>query len=282
MKLSRVGEEGNEKPALIDAEGKVRDLSGEVEDFFPHLMTLELRERLARLDPSSLPVIDNPGRFGPPIARPGHFIAVGLNYADHAREAGVEPPVEPVLFSKAPSSVCGPDDDVIIPVGSQKTDWEVELAFLIGRRAFRVDEAEALHHVFGYMVCNDVSERAWQLEGTGQWIKGKSAPHFSPLGPVLVTSEEVGDPQSLGLWLDVNGKRMQTGSTSTMIFPVAELISYISQLMVLEPGDIVTTGTPPGVGMGMRPQVYLKPGDEIRLGIDKLGEQRQKVVAATA
>jgi len=280
MKLARLGKRGEEKPALIDGEGRARDLSSVVHDFCPRAMTLELREKIAALDPASLPLLEDTGRFGPPLARPGHFIAVGLNYADHAREAGLDLPKEPVLFSKAPSCVCGPNDDVVIPEGSVKTDWEVELAFVIGKRAFNVKEAEALDHVFGYMVCNDVSERTWQIEGTGQWIKGKSAPTFGPLGPVLVTPEEVGDPQALDLWLDVNGERMQTGSTSTMIFPVAELIAYMSRLMVLEPGDVVTTGTPPGVGMGKRPQVYLKPGDEMHLGITRLGEQRQKLVAA--
>jgi 2,4-didehydro-3-deoxy-L-rhamnonate hydrolase len=280
MKLVRYGAKGAEKPGLIDAGGQIRDLSGEVEDFRPELMTFDLTARLARLDPASLPAVSGNSRLGPPVARVGHFVAVGLNYADHAAESNMPIPAEPVLFSKAPSSVCGPDDDVIVPKGSKKLDWEVELAFVIGKRASCVSEADALSHVLGYMVCNDVSERFWQLEGTGQWIKGKSAETFGPLGPWLVTADEVGDPQKLDMWLDVNGTRMQTGSTGTMIFNVATLVSYISGKMVLEPGDVVTTGTPPGVGQGKKPNpIFLKPGDVMELGVAKLGKQKQKVVA---
>jgi 5-carboxymethyl-2-hydroxymuconate isomerase len=279
MKLVRYGPKGGEKPGLIDAAGKIRDLSGETADFRADAMTLELRDRLTRLDPERLPAVSGNARLGPPLARPGHFIAIGLNYADHAAESGLPVPAEPVIFSKAPSSVCGPDDEVIVPKGSRKLDWEVELAFVIGRRASYVSEAEALDHVFGYLICNDVSERFWQIEGTGQWIKGKSAETFGPLGPWLVTPDEVGDPQKLDMWLDVNGQRMQTGNTRTMVFSVAKLIAYASGKMVLEPGDIITTGTPPGVGMGKKPPVFLKPGDVMELGVEKLGKQRQRVVA---
>lgn len=278
MKLVRYGAKGAEKPGLVDANGQLRDLSAEVEDFRPELMTLELSARLAQLDPASLPPVEGAPRLGSAVARTGHFIAIGLNYADHAAESGMPIPEEPVIFSKAPSSLCGPNDDVIVPKGSQKLDWEVELAFVIGKRASYVSEADALSHVFGYAICNDVSERFWQIEGTGQWIKGKSAETFGPLGPWLVTPDEVGDPQNLDMWLDVNGQRMQTGNSKTMIFGVAHLISYLSGKMVLEPGDVVTTGTPPGVGLGMKPPVFLKPGDVMELSIEKLGAQRQKVV----
>ena len=278
MKLVRYGPMGAEKPGLIDEAGRLRDISGEVSDFLPHLMTFDLVERLSRIDTGRLPAVEGDRRIGAPLARTGHFIAIGLNYADHAAESGLPVPVEPVIFSKAPSSISGPDDDVIIPKGSQKLDWEVELAFVIGRRASYVSEADALDHVLGYLICNDVSERFWQIEGTGQWIKGKSAERFGPLGPWLVTSDEVGDPQDLDMWLDVNGARMQTGNTRTMIFGVAELVSYLSGKMVLEPGDVVTTGTPPGVGLGKKPPLFLKAGDVMELSIAKLGTQRQRVV----
>ncbi len=280
MKLVRYGPKGAEKPGLVDKTGQLRDLSAEVEDFRPDLMTIDLTKRLSQLDSAKLPAVEGKPRFGSPVARPGHFIAIGLNYADHAAESGMPVPAEPVLFSKAPSCVCGPDDDVIIPKGSKKLDWEVELAFVIGKRASYVSEAAALSHVLGYLICNDVSERFWQLEGTGQWIKGKSAETFGPLGPWLVTADEIGDPQKLDMWLDVNGSRMQTGNTSTMIFSVAQLVSFLSGKMVLEPGDVVTTGTPPGVGQGKKPHpIFLKAGDVMELGVEKLGTQRQKVVA---
>jgi 2,4-diketo-3-deoxy-L-fuconate hydrolase len=280
MKLVRYGSKGAEKPGLIDEAGQVRDLSQVLGDFRPELLTFDLIDRLTGLSAQDLPPVDGNPRLGPPVSRPGHFIAVGLNYADHAAESGAPVPVEPVLFSKAPSCVCGPNDDVVIPKGSRKLDWEVELAFVIGRRASYVSEAEALDHVLGYMICNDVSERFWQIEGTGQWIKGKSADTFGPLGPWLLTADAIGDPQDLDMSLDVNGERMQSGNTRTMIFSVAELVSYISAKMVLEPGDVVTTGTPPGVGMGKKPEaVYLKPGDVMELRIARLGEQRQRVVA---
>jgi 5-carboxymethyl-2-hydroxymuconate isomerase len=279
MKLVSYGPRGSEKPGLIDSAGQLRDLSSQVSDLRAEQITAELSARLASLDTENLPPVSGSPRFGAPIPRPGNFIAVGLNFADHAAESGMAVPVEPVLFSKAPSCIVGPQDDVIVPQGSKKLDWEVELAFVIGRRASYVSEAQALDHVFGYLICNDVSERFWQLEGTGQWIKGKSAESFGPLGPWLLTADEIGDPQALDMWLDVNGQRMQTGNTKTMVFSVAELVSYISAKMVLEPGDLITTGTPPGVGSGKKPPVYLKPGDVMELGIEKLGQQRQRVVA---
>lgn len=279
MKLVRFGAAGAEKPGLIDANGALRDLSAHISDLDAAAFSQESLTRLAAIDPASLPTVDGAQRFGAPISRPGHFIAIGLNYRDHAEEAGMAIPHEPVVFTKAPSSVCGPNDDVVVPAGSTKLDWEVELAFVISKRAWQVSEADALDHVGGYLVCNDVSERAWQLEGTGQWTKGKSAPTFGPLGPWLVTSDEVGDPQALDLFLDVNGERRQTGNTSTMIFSVKEIVAYLSTVMALEPGDVITTGTPPGVGMGMKPPVFLKAGDVMTLGIAGLGEQSQKVVA---
>jgi 2-keto-4-pentenoate hydratase/2-oxohepta-3-ene-1,7-dioic acid hydratase in catechol pathway len=278
VKLVRFGEKGSERPGILDAEGTIRDTSGEVDDYRPETIGPELAERLRRLEPSRLPSVDAGTRLGPPIARTGHFIAIGLNYEDHAREAGMPIPNEPIIFSKAPSALSGPNDDVILPPDSQKGDWEVELGIVIGRRAAYVGEAEALDHVFGYCLANDVSERTYQLEGTGQWIKGKSAETFGPIGPWLVTRDEVPDPQTLDMWLEVSGERMQTGSTSTMIFSCAELVAYCSRLMVLEPGDVIITGTPPGVGMGRRPQRFLKPGDTMHLFMQGLGEQRVKVV----
>ncbi len=280
MKLVRFGERDSEKPGMIDAGGTIRDLSAHISDITADSFTSDFHDRLAAIDPAGLPPVPDGVRLGSPVRRPGHFIAIGLNYADHAIEAGLEVPAEPVIFSKAPSCIGGPDDDIKLPRGSQKGDWEVELAFVIGKRAANVGEADALSHVFGYLLCNDVSERTWQLEGTGQWIKGKSAETFGPLGPWLVTADEIADPQDLDLWLDLNGERMQTGNTRTMIFSVANLVSYLSQKMVLEPGDVVTTGTPPGVGLGRKPPVYLKVGDTMRLGVTGLGEQRQTVVSA--
>lgn len=279
MKLVRYGEPGTEKPGLIDGSGQLRDLSGQIADLDPAAYEQSVLDQLKLVDPASLPAVEGTPRFGPPISRAGHFIAIGLNYADHAKESGLPIPEEPVVFSKAPSCLNGPNDDVVYPKGASKLDWEVELAFIISKRAWQVSEDDALDHVAGYTVCNDVSERAWQIEGTGQWIKGKSAPTFGPLGPVLVTADEVADPQNLDLFLDVNGTRCQTGNTSTMIFPVRTIVAYLSTIMALEPGDVVTTGTPPGVGMGMKPQKYLSVGDTMHLGIAGLGEQRQKVVA---
>jgi 2,4-didehydro-3-deoxy-L-rhamnonate hydrolase len=280
MKLVRYGNPGAEKPGLIDAAGKIRDLANQIADLKGDLLSPDNLRRIGQIDPSSLPLVSGSPRLGPCVARPGNFIAVGLNYADHAAESNLPVPKEPVLFNKAPSCVVGPNDDVVIPRGSEKTDWEVELAVVIGKRASYVEEKDALTHVAGYCVCNDVSERAYQIEGTGQWMKGKGCPTFGPLGPWLVTPDEVGDVQDLNMWLDVNGRRMQTGSTRTMVFGVATIIAFTSKFMILEPGDVITTGTPPGVGMGMKPPVFVKAGDVMELGIEKLGSQRQTAVKA--
>ena len=282
MKLLRYGPPGAEKPGLLDETGAIRDLSGEVPDLAGDALGDKSLARLAGLDPASLPVVSGTPRLGPPVAGIGKFICIGLNYADHAAESGVEPPPEPILFMKATSAVCGPDDDVLIPHGSEKTDWEVELGVVIGSPAKYVSEARALEHVAGYAVVNDVSERAFQLERSGQWVKGKSADHFGPLGPWLVTRDDVPDPQNLRLWLKVNGETVQDGSTGTMIFSVAHIVSYVSRFMSLQPGDVISTGTPPGVGMGMKPPRYLKDGDRIALGIEGLGEQNQRVRADDA
>lgn len=277
MKLLRFGAPGGEKPGLMDASGQIRDLSGIIADFDAAALSPDGLARLAALDPASLPVVPADTRLGPCVPRPSHFIAVGLNYVDHAHESNMPIPSEPIVFSKAPSSLSGPNDPVLIPAQSQKSDWEVEIAFVIGTPAFQVSKADALNHVAGYCICNDVSERSYQLERGGQWLKGKSLPTFGPVGPWLVTRDEIPDVQNLGLWLDVNGERRQTGTTSVMIFDIAHLVSYLSQFMRLEAGDIVTTGTPPGVGMGMKPPVFLKSGDVMTLGIDGLGQQRQVV-----
>ena len=280
MKLVRYGQAGHEKPGLVDAQGRVRDLSGHVADVDGDLLSSpEQWARLSALDASGLPLVEAPLRLGPPVARVGKIVCVGLNYADHAAETGAAIPAEPILFLKPSSSIVGPDDTVVIPRGSVKTDWEVELGVVIGRKASYVTEAEAMGHVAGYTVVNDVSEREYQLERGGQWDKGKGCDTFGPTGPWLVTADEVPDPQNLGLWLEVNGRRYQDGSTRTMIFPVARLVSYISEFMSLLPGDIITTGTPPGVGLGQKPPVYLKPGDTMRLGIEGLGEQTQSTRA---
>jgi 2,4-didehydro-3-deoxy-L-rhamnonate hydrolase len=279
MKLARYGRAGKEKPALVDGNGRLRDLSDVVADIDADVLAPRSLARLAKLKPESLPAVRGTPRLGPCLRTVGNFIAIGLNYSDHAAESGMPVPKEPLLFNKAPSCIVGPDDDVVIPKGSKKTDWEVELAVVIGTRASYVSESEALAHVAGYCICNDVSEREFQHDRTGQWVKGKSAPTFGPLGPWLVTPDEVGDVQNLDMWLDVNGQRMQTGSTATMVFGVRTLVSYISQFMVLEPGDVITTGTPPGVGAGMKPPRFLKAGDTMTLGIAKLGQQAQHVVA---
>lgn len=279
MKLVRFGRKGEEHPGVLDADGTIRDVSTLVADYSPETIGPELIARLAEADLTALPAAPEQARIGAPLSRTGHFIAIGLNYADHAAETGAPIPQEPIVFSKAPSSLSGPYDDVLIPPGSVKTDWEVELAVVIGRVCDHVSQDDALGHVFGYAVCNDVSERAYQAERGGQWIKGKSAPTFGPVGPWLVTRDEIPDPQQLAMFLDVNGTRRQTGNTSTMIFGVAHLVSYLSQFMVLEPGDIITTGTPPGVGLGMKPPMFLADGDKVLLGIAGLGEQRQKLVA---
>ncbi len=279
MKLVRFGHTGREKPGLIDAQGKIRDLSEHVPDLAGAALSKKSLARIAKLKPEKLPLVRGRPRFGPCVGKVGNFIAVGLNYADHAAETGAAIPAEPILFNKAPSCVVGPNDDVMIPKGSEKTDWEVELAIVIGERCTHVSEKDAMSVVAGFCICNDVSERAYQTEGTGQWMKGKGCPTFGPLGPWLVTPDEIANVQKLGMWLEVNGKRMQTGSTATMIFGAAFLVSYISKFLMLEPGDVITTGTPPGVGMGMKPPRYLKPGDIVRLGIDGLGEQKQLVTA---
>lgn len=279
MKLVRFGRLGREKPGIIDSAGKIRDLSEHVSEFSGANLSRKSLSKLARVKLDRLPVVGGRPRLGACVAGVGHFIAVGLNYADHAAETGAPIPKEPILFSKAPSCIVGPNDDVTLPKGSEKTDWEVELAIVIGESCSYVREKDALDVIAGFCICNDVSERAYQLEGTGQWMKGKGCPTFGPLGPWLATPDEFRDVQKLGMWLEVNGRRMQTGSTATMIFGVRFLVSYISQFMRLEPGDVITTGTPPGVGLGKKPPVFLKPGDIMRLGIEGLGEQKQLVTA---
>jgi 2-keto-4-pentenoate hydratase/2-oxohepta-3-ene-1,7-dioic acid hydratase in catechol pathway len=279
MKLLRYGEPGRERPGMLDATGGIRDLSGEIDDLSPATVTMDSLERLRGVDPESLPLVEGQPRIGPCVARPGKFVCVGLNYSDHAEESGMPVPETPVLFMKATSALSGPDDPIVIPRGSTKTDWEVELGIVIGRHAKYVEEAEAMNYVAGFCVVNDVSEREYQLEGTGQWVKGKSCDSFAPTGPWLVTADEVADPHNLSMWLEVNGKRYQDGSTKTMIFRVPYLVSYISRHMSLQPGDIIPTGTPPGVGLGQKPPVYLKAGDRVGLGIEGLGEQNQLCVA---
>jgi len=279
MKLVRYGPPGHEKPGLIDAAGQLRDLSRVVGDIGPDQLGDAAIDALRQHDASALPAVEGSPRLGSPLTGVRKFIAIGLNFADHAAESNLPIPAEPIVFMKATSCIQGPDDAVMLPRDSVKTDWEVELGVVIGTRARYVTEDEALDHVAGYCTINDVSEREFQIERGGTWDKGKGCDTFGPLGPWLVTRDEVPDPQNLGMWLDVNGRRMQTGSTRTMIFSVAKIVSYVSQFMTLEPGDVITTGTPPGVGMGMKPPVYLKAGDQIALGIDGLGEQRQGVVA---
>ncbi|OYX87880.1 MAG: hypothetical protein B7Y84_10175 [Azorhizobium sp. 32-67-21] len=280
MKLVRYGAAGQERPGLIDADGRLRDISALVPDIAGAALLPESLSRISRADVSALPVVLGEPRIGACVGNVGKFVCVGLNYSDHAEESGMAVPSEPVLFMKATSAICGPYDDVEIPRGSQKTDWEVELGIVIGKPAKYVSEADALSHVAGYCVVNDVSEREFQIERGGQWDKGKGCDTFGPIGPWLVTADEVPDPQALGMWLDVDGRRFQNGSTKTMIFGVAHLVSYISQFMSLQPGDIISTGTPPGVGLGQKPPVYLKAGQVMRLGIDGLGEQRQTTIQA--
>jgi len=282
MKLLRFGPAGSEKPGLLDAAGRVRDLSGEVGDITPASLSPALLARLAALDPAALPRVDGAVRLGPPVGGVGKIICIGLNYRDHAEEAGMPVPGEPLLFMKSPTAIIGPDDPVVLPAGAQKGDWEVELAIVIGRKARLVARGQAGEYIAGYSIMNDVSERAFQLEHGGQWVKGKSFDSFAPFGPWLVTGDEIGDPQSLDLWLDVNGTRRQTGNTATMIFDVFEIVSYVSRFMTLLPGDVISTGTPPGVGMGHKPPLFLKAGDVMRLGITGLGEQRQEVAMETA
>jgi len=280
MKLLRYGPPGQERPGLLDAHGRIRDLSGVLTDIDGDRLSPASLSDLTGIDPETLPVVEDNPRLGPPVANIGKFIAVGLNFSDHAAESNLPVPQEPVLFTKATSCIVGPNDTVVIPRGSKKTDWEVELGVVIGTRASYVTKDEALNHVAGYVVVDDVSEREYQIERGGTWDKGKGCDTFGPIGPWLVTADEVGDVQNLSMWLDVNGERKQTGTTATMIFDVATLVSYISEFMTLMPGDVITTGTPPGVGMGQKPQPqYLKPGDIVRLGIEKLGEQQQTFVA---
>jgi ureidoglycolate lyase len=281
MKLLRFGPKGQEKPGAIDAGGTIRDLSAVVDDIAGDVLSDAALERLRALDLRSLPAVAGEPRIGPCVGRIGKFICIGLNYADHAAESGAAVPTEPVIFNKWTSAITGPNDAVEIPRGSTKTDWEVELGVVIGKPAKYVSEADALDHVAGYCVVNDVSEREWQLERGGQWDKGKGFDTFGPIGPWLVTRDEVPDPQALDLWLEVDGHRYQNGNTRTMIFSVARLVSYVSSCMSLQPGDVISTGTPPGVGLGVKPQpIYLKPGQTMRLGISGLGEQRQQTVAA--
>lgn len=272
MRFVRYGEFGAEKPGVLDAQGRLRDLSAVIPDLAGAVIA-----DLPRVDPETLPLVPGSPRLGAPVGQVGKFIGIGLNYADHAAEAGMDPPAMPIVFMKATSSICGPHDPVYLPRGAQKGDWEVELGVVIGKRAKYVSEAEALSHVAGYCVVNDVSERAFQMERVGQWTKGKSADTFGPIGPWLVTPDEAGDPQTLDLTLDLNGQRVQTGNTATMIFTVAQIIAHLSEMMTLHPGDVIATGTPPGVGMGMKPQRFLRAGDVMELSIAGLGQQRQEV-----
>ncbi|CAM4157665.1 Ureidoglycolate lyase [Bordetella tumbae] len=281
MKLLRYGPVGQEKPGLLDAQGAVRDLSGVLLDITAQTLSPQALDTLRKVDPANLPVVAQPGRIGTPYADPGKFVCIGLNYSDHAAETGAEPPAEPILFNKW-SRASGANDPIVLPKGSVKTDWEVELGVVIGTKARYVTLEDALKHVAGYCVINDVSEREYQIERGGTWDKGKGCDTFGPIGPWLVTSDEIADPQNLAMWLEVNGKRFQNGSTKTMIFDVAYLIHYVSQFITLYPGDLISTGTPPGVGLGQKPPVYLKDGDVVRLGIEGLGEQTQRVHAWNA
>jgi 2,4-didehydro-3-deoxy-L-rhamnonate hydrolase len=279
MKLLRYGLPGQEKPGILASDGSIRDLSALIPDLSGPSLLPESMEKLRQTDILRLPRVASHPRIGPCVGSVGKFICIGLNYSDHAAESGMAVPAESVVFMKATSSIMGPDDDVVIPRGSKKSDWEVELGVVIGKPAKYVEQADALSHVAGYCVVNDLSERAFQLEGTGQWVKGKSADTFGPIGPWLVTPDEVPDPQNLDMWLEVNGHRYQNGSTKTMVFPVAHLISYLSRFMSLRTGDVISTGTPPGVGHGQKPPVYLRPGNRIKLGIPGLGQQEQNVIA---
>ena len=279
MKLLRVGKKGKEKPAILDADGKIRDISSHINDLNPENLNFETMSKIQSADTSSLPELSSNQRVGSCITSPGKFVAIGLNYSDHAAEVGADIPKEPIMFMKATSSMCGPNDDVEIVSGSKKLDWEVELGIVIGKEAKHISESQSQDHILGYCLVNDVSEREWQIEKMGQWVKGKSHDTYGPTGPYLVTKDEIKDINNLKMMLDVNGERMQTGNTSTMIFNVDIIVSYVSKFMSLQPGDIITTGTPPGVGMGRKPQVFLKAGDEMKLSIENLGEQNSKVVA---
>ena len=277
MKLLRVGKKGKEKPAVLDSNGSIRDLSSYLNDFTPENLNFSIIEKLKAIDLQKLPELSKEERIGPCVSKPGKFVAIGLNYSDHAKEVGAEAPKEPIVFMKANSSVCGPNDDVEIEKNSKKLDWEVELGIIIGKEVKNTEEKDAADHILGYCLVNDISEREWQIEKLGQWVKGKSHDTYGPIGPYIVTTDEIKDINNLNLSLDVNEKRMQTGNTKTMIFNVYFIVSYLSKFMSLQPGDIITTGTPPGVGMGQKPQVFLKDGDKIRLSIDNLGEQVSKV-----
>jgi 2-keto-4-pentenoate hydratase/2-oxohepta-3-ene-1,7-dioic acid hydratase in catechol pathway len=279
MKLLRVGKKGNEKPGVLGQDGKIRDLSSHIVDLIPDHLNFETISKLKNLDLSSLPILNDDERIGSCVAKPGKFIAIGLNFSDHAAETGAEPPSEPITFMKATSSINGPNDDIQIVSGSKKLDWEVELGIVIGKETKHISEDQSEDHILGYCLVNDISEREWQIEKMGQWVKGKSHDTYGPIGPYLVTKDEIPDINNLKMSLDVNGKRMQTGNTNTMIFNVYFIVSYLSKFMSLQPGDIITTGTPPGVGMGMKPQQFLKAGDTLRLSIESLGEQNSKVVS---
>ena len=278
MKLVRFGAAGDEKPGVIDKHGNLRDLSAYIDDITAQNLSDEKLSELSKINLNTLPIMDKSTRLGPCVSGVGKFICIGLNYADHAKEAGMEVPPEPVIFMKATSAICGPTDPILLPRGSVKTDWEVELAVVIGKKAKYVELEDAMSYVAGYAASNDISERTYQLEGSGHWTKGKSCDSFGPLGPYLVTKDEIPDPQNLSMWLSVNGRKMQDGSTSTMVYGVAFLVHYISQFMSLMPGDIISTGTPPGVGLGMTPPIYLKPGDIVTLGVEGLGEHNQTVI----
>ena len=279
MKLLRVGQKGKEKPAVLDKNGKIRDISSHIKDLNPEHLNFETLSKLNSLDLSSLPEMSTSERIGSCITKPGKFIAIGLNFSDHAAETGAKPPTEPIIFMKATSSINGPNDNVELVSGSQKLDWEVELGVVIGKETKHIDQSQSQNHILGYCLVNDISEREWQIEKMGQWVKGKSHDTYGPIGPYLVTKDEIADINNLKMNLDVNGKRMQTGNTSTMIFNVDVIVSYLSKYMSLQAGDIITTGTPPGVGMGMKPQQFLKAGDTMKLSIENLGEQNSKVVA---
>ena len=278
MKLLRVGPKNKEKPAVLDKNAKIRDVSSHIKDFNPENLNFETINKLIKINLETLPELSSSERIGPCISKPGKFIAIGLNYSDHAKETGAKVPTEPIIFMKATSSINGPNDDIKISKDSKKLDWEVELGIVIGKDLKNITESEASEYILGYCLVNDISEREWQIEKLGQWVKGKSNDTFGPIGPYLVTKDEITDINNLNLSLDVNGKRMQTGNSKTMIFNVNFIVSYLSKFMSLQAGDIITTGTPPGVGMGMKPQVFLKSGDKIRLSIDNLGEQNSKVV----
>ena len=278
MKLLRVGTKGNERPAILDKNGKIRDLSSQIKDLSPNNLNFETISKLKNIDLEKLPEFSKTDRIGPCVKKPGKFVAIGLNYSDHAAETGAKAPTEPIVFMKATSCINGPNDDIELSSNSNKLDWEVELGIVIGKETKNILEKDAANHILGYGLVNDLSEREWQIEKLGQWVKGKSHDTFGPIGPYLVTTDEITDINNINLSLDVNGKRMQTGNTNKMIFNVYHIVSYLSKFMSLQPGDIVTTGTPPGVGMGKKPQVFLKAGDKIRLSIDNLGEQNSKVV----